>query len=46
MARINSQKDDQYYTAHTDNVIYNDEGVGELKASLDELLRERTVGLL
>ena len=43
MARINSQKDDQFYIANTNYTIYNDAGVEELKEKLDDILRERNI---
>ena len=43
MARINAQKDDEYYISNTDAVIRNDADIDSLSVSLNTILEERGV---
>ena len=41
MARINSQKNDEFYSLNTDCVIYNDTNIETLKSNVMGLLKDR-----
>ena len=46
MARINSQKSDEFYSSNTDCVIYNDTDIETLKSNVKGLLKDRKCGCL
>ena len=41
MSRINSQKDDEFYTSNTDHTIYNDADIETLKSKVIKILQDR-----
>ena len=46
LARVNSQRNDEFYSSNTDCVIYNNTDIEALKSQITRLLRERKCGCL